>query len=94
MQANEEFGQSFFRDHVNKEKRRKIAYALGNEQKDKIKTSFKSPATDRYLTERLERNIDSLLTKWLGGVMHVDYDTIREILVKLDVFSSQKDCSV
>lgn len=89
MQANEEFGQSFFRDHVNKEKRKKIAYALGNEQKYKIKTSFKSPATDRLLTERLERNIEILLKKWLGGVTHVDYDTVKEILVKLDVFSSE-----
>lgn len=46
-----------------------------------------SPMTDQLLTEKLEREIDVLLRKWLSvKITHVNKNTICDLLTNFGVF--------
>lgn len=63
----EPIGKSLYRDHLNRQQRQKIAeYAADIKAKINQDQRHTAPMTDQLLTERLERNIDDLLVRWLG----------------------------
>ena len=85
-------GESLYRDHLNREKRGKIAIlATDLLAIHETETLYKSPLTEQYLTERLERDLDTLLKKWVGRVTHIDIETTCEILSKLEVLKCGSD---
>ena len=59
---NEQIGMSLFRDSINRQKRSQVA-VLATDLRARIlqATKFEAPKTNQLLTEKLERNIDTLL---------------------------------
>ena len=85
---NEQVGVSLYRDHLNRQKRSKIA-VIATDLKAKIEqdTKYVAPKSEQLLTEKLEKDIDILLKRWLSEkITHLTRNTVCDLLTNFGVF--------
>ena len=55
-------------------------------------TKYTAPMTDQLLTEKLEREIDTLLKRWLSPkITHINKNTICDLLTNFGVFHNYEE---
>lgn len=96
---NETVDKSLYRDHLIRQERQRISeFAQEIELLNDLNTRHSSERTDQILTEKLEREVDTLVRRWIGvksdqkwfgdKITHLSRHKVYEIFVKLGAFTS------
>lgn len=100
---NESVDKSLYRDHLIRQQKQKIyEFAQEIELHNDLNTKHSSEMTDQILTEKLEREVDTLVRRWLGvkseqnsawfeknKITHLSRQKVYDIFVKFGAFTSQ-----